>query len=130
MQICENLSERRKQTRYMARNNTFIGFGSNSMKIGKILDISRGGIAFQNTQPRTKFFEFAELSLIVDDESLNIQQVPFKFPSKMVSVSDMPSKNPFNFIKVRRYAVEFQNLSELQLFWLDYFIKKHTICEI
>ena len=130
MLICENIEERRKHKRSKAREYTFTGFGPNSVKIGQIIDISRGGMAFQNTDPRTKFFQFAELSLIVDDEALNINQVPFKFPSKMVSVSDLSIRNPFNFIKVRRYSVEFQNLSELQLFWLDYFLKNHTICEV
>ena len=130
MLICENIEERRKHKRFKAKNNTFTGFGPNSVKIGQIIDISRGGMAFRNTDPRTRFFQFAELSLIVDDVALNINQVPFKFPSKMISVSDFSTRNPFNFIKVRRYAVEFQNLSELQLFWLDYFIKNPTLCEV
>ena len=130
MLICENIEERRKHKRFRARENTFTGFGPNSVKIGQIIDICRGGMSFRNTEPRTKFFQFAELSLVFDDAALNITQVPFKFPAKMVSVSEFSNRNPFNFIKVRRYSVEFQNLSELQFFWLDYFIKNHTIGEV
>ena len=130
MLICENIEERRKHKRFKAKGNTFTGYGPNSEKIGQIIDISRGGVAFRNTEPRTKFFQFAELSLIFDDAALNINQVPFKFPAKMVAVSEFSNRNPFNFIKVRRYSVEFQNLSDHQLFWLDYFIKNHTMGEV
>ncbi len=130
MLVCDNIKERRKHQRVVACNNAFTGLGPNSVKIGKIIDISRGGLAFQNAEQKTKFFESAELSIIVNDDDLNINQVPFKFQAKMISVTDISKRNPFNFTKARRFAVEFQDLSDLQIFWLDYFIKNHTLSEV
>lgn len=130
MRLSENFEERRKHHRYKVRANVFAGIGPSSVKIGQILDVSRGGMAFKSTDQKTKFFQSAELSIIVDDEELNINVVPFKFKAKMVAVTDMSNRNPFNFNKARRFSVEFEELSDYQIFWLDYFIRNHTISEV
>ena len=130
MLLSKKFEERRLNNRFKARPNIFVGIGPNSVKIGQILDIGRGGLAFKSTDQKTRFFQSAELSIIVDDDELNINVVPFKFSAKMVGVTDISSRNPFNFNKARRFSVKFDDLSDYQTFWLDYFIRNHTISEV
>jgi hypothetical protein len=31
---------------------------------------------------------------------------------------------------MRRFSVVFEALSDYQIFWLDYFIRNHTLCQV
>jgi hypothetical protein len=130
MLLSEKCEEFRRHPRFKVRSDVFVGIGPNSIKIGQLLNVSRGGMAFKSNDQKTRFFQAAELSIIVDDNELNINVVPFKFKAKMVSVTDISNRNPFNFTKMRRFSVVFEALSDYQIFWLDYFIRNHTLCQV
>ena len=121
------VAERRKYVRFIALPNTYAALGSSFTKIGKIRDISMGGLAFE-------YFSGTEDS-IRRDSTVTIFMTVNNFylanlPCRMMSdhpkhnSNETYSLNPSYLVK--RCSLQFMAISEDQRQQLEYYLNKYT----
>ena len=118
--------ERRKYTRFRARDGALIELRSHRGKLGEIIDISKGGLAFRyidiGDRPKGSF----ELDIFLKEAGFRLEKVPAK------TVSDLKTTKffPYSATKTRRQGVQFGELTGNQISKLEHFIKNYTRGEV
>ncbi|WP_457554090.1 PilZ domain-containing protein [Desulfobacula sp.] len=117
--------ERRKSKRYKAAEGAFAAISPHSDKLGQIVDISMGGLAFkyidtsiENKENQTPSDE----TIFLSSMGFYVGDLPFKTISD-TEVTDTPS---FSSMKLREKHVQFTDLSFKQLFDLDYYLRNNV----
>jgi len=101
--------ERRKHERFKVGGDVFAIFGEDSRAMGRIIDISKGGLAFNYNGPKIDSSEVSELSLLfANGRTTNIGHALLKFKSRLVSDEATLTKGRLNASK-RRCAVQFDD---------------------
>jgi len=115
---------KRKHKRFQAKDRSYVEV-KESNKVGQILDIGAGGLAFTyidiGDRPNGSF----DLDILSKDIGFHLENISFK------TVSDLALKGKFAFstTKTRRCGGLFRQLKQDQISQLEYFIRNHTICE-
>jgi hypothetical protein len=119
------LDERRQQKRFKAQEGAFAALVAQESRLGQIKDISIRGLSFRYIDGHEKLENADALKIILGDEGLYLDNVPFK------KISDFEIENEFSFsrIKMRQIGLEFGELTAEQKMRLDRFIQYHTIDE-
>jgi hypothetical protein len=119
------LDERRQQKRFRVQEGAFAALVAQESRLGQIKDISIGGLSFRYIDGQEKLENADALKIILGDEGLYLDNVPFK------KISDFEIENEFSFsrIKMRQIGLEFGELTAEQKMRLDRFIQYHTINE-
>lgn len=122
----EKYVERRKYTRFRTRNGALIELRSQRGKLGEIIDISKGGLAFRyidiGERPKGSF----ELDIFLKEAGFRLEKVP----AKTISDSGTTKYFPFSSTKTRRQGVEFGELTQKQISQLEHFIRNYTTEEV
>ncbi|MBU4185026.1 MAG: PilZ domain-containing protein [Desulfobacteraceae bacterium] len=117
-------AEKRKLKRFKTKNLSFALLKSSFYEeLGEIVDISKGGLAFQCLVGEDRIKEPVELDIILAGNGFHIK----KIPCKTISDFEMTNKIYFSSLKMRRHSIKFGELDNNQISELDYFIKQHTI---
>ena len=122
--------ERRKTKRYKAVEGAYAAISPKSHKLGQIIDISMGGLAFKYIDTNndnakgddTKNQSHTKESIFLSSMGFYVGDLPFKTISD-VEVTNAPS---FSSMKVRERHVQFTDLSFKQLFDLDYYLRNNV----
>jgi len=119
------LDERRQQKRFKAQEGAFAALVAQESRLGQIKDISIRGLSFRYIDGHEKFENADALKIILGDQGLYLDNVPFK------KISDFEIENEFSFssIKMRQIGLEFGELTAAQRNRLNQFIEHHTIEE-
>jgi len=119
------LDERRQQKRFRAQEGAFAALVAQESRLGQIKDISIRGLSFRYIDSHEKLENADALKIILGDEGLYLDNVPFK------KISDFEIENEFSFssIKMRQIGLEFGELTAAQRNRLNQFIEHHTIEE-
>lgn len=118
-------TERRKYERFLVPENALVALYGQSIKVGKLVDISHGGLCFEHIYEDFSIINDAELEITfwVDDFHLS------KFPCQIVYNILVPPAPEYEFLTIRlktyRCGVKFNNLTDEQKERLDQFIKKY-----
>ena len=116
--------EKRKFTRFKIKDLSFALLKSDSYEeLGNIIDISKGGLAFQYLVGENQIKEAFELDIILASNDFHIK----KLPCKTISDFEMTNKIYFSSLKMKRHSIKFGELDNNQKSELDYFIKQYTI---
>jgi hypothetical protein len=122
----EKYVERRKYTRFRTRSGALIELRSQRGKLGEIIDISKGGLAFRyidiGDRPKGSF----ELDIFLKGTGFRLEKVP----AKTISDSRTTKYFPFSSTKTRRQGVEFGELTQKQISQLEHFIRNYTTDEV
>ena len=121
------MDEKRGHKRFGAKGGTFAVLGPHVKNLGRIIDISKGGLAFsyhENGEPLHKLFE---LDILLGDNGFYLDKVPFNAVWDFQVVID--EEAPASSLAPRRCGVQFGALSDDQESQLDYFIQNHTLGE-
>jgi hypothetical protein len=116
----EKLFERRKHKRFPAPPNTYVQLNDQVSKLGRVLDISRGGLAFRYISVGKKLKEVFQLDLISAQVNPGLNPLPVK----VVSEIEMASETPARAVTLSRAGVQFEELMDEQVNWLERFIQK------
>jgi len=119
--------ERRKSKRYRAVEGAYAAISPHSHKLGQIIDISMGGLAFKYIDTNGENSEnklSSEETIFLSSMGFYVGDLPFKTISDD-EITDTPS---FSSMKVRKRHVQFTDLSFKQLFDLDYYLR-HNVSE-
>ena len=116
------MMERRKEPRFLIRDNAFAVDAYKPQRLGKIIDISRSGISFQYMEGADNFQPSTELHIFSSIHSIFLRDVPFE------ATSDLRiSGHPASIIFMRRHGGRFPSLSDQQQAQLDKFIDIHSV---
>ena len=110
--------ERRKFKRFNIKKNVF---ATDADRVGQIIDLSMGGLAFRYPELEKPFMESQKLDIFVKDSNFFLPNLSIMTVSdnKVVNHSDYP------MTLVRRRSVKFQELTLEQKFQLEYFLWTH-----
>jgi len=112
--------ERRTQTRFEARSGIF----TLDHHLGKIIDISVGGLSFEYAEQSESGEPPAGLGTIFDDEELCLDRIPVSTINDIVSPEAAESSESTTVL--RRCSVRFHDLSPMQRCQLENFIWFNT----
>lgn len=119
----QSYQERRKHQRYNAADGSFAAISSNSYKLGQIVNISRGGLAFRYIDTnRTNPGEKGKNHIFLSSKGHYVQSIPFE----AVADREVPNENAFSTLKMRQCAVRFGKMSFNQIINLDNYILHNT----
>ena len=114
--------ERRQLRRYKVKQGAFAAMMPVSNKLGQIVDLGKGGLAFLYIHIDNGNNEGAELDIFVSNKEFYLP----KLPVRQVSDVLVPNKIPNNPIVIRRRGVQFKELTSEQTSELDAFIQRYT----
>jgi c-di-GMP-binding flagellar brake protein YcgR len=118
----KKMVERRKYQRFRVQEGAFAVFGPGSGKIGQVVDVSMGGLAFHYMPGAESSDEFTELSIFLAENSFYLRKLDFE------TVWDEQARRvPFSSIKVRRSGVQFLSMTKAQAAQLESFVEQHTL---
>jgi hypothetical protein len=114
--------ERREHKRFRVKDDAFAVVGSPSSKIGQVIDISMGGLAFSYIAGKEQPNMSHELGILLAQNSFHLTKIPFE------TIWDKEAKEvPFSTLAMRRCGVHFAGLTRSQTSQLEYFIQNCTI---
>jgi hypothetical protein len=121
----QDLSERRKFRRLQAQENTFALLRRQVSKLGRVIDISSGGLAFRYASIGERLKGEFELDLVSPKHDFRLTGLPVK----VVSNFERQSKTPSRQIRLRRVGVQFRDLTQHQISQLQHFMRDYTAGE-
>jgi hypothetical protein len=96
-------------------------FNAKPVKLGKISNISLGGLMFQYADSNTNISKGLVLDILLADCGYYLANVPYKIISEFVIPEDVPDDS----LQMRQVRLQFQNLSAYQQAKLKDFIVSH-----
>lgn len=105
--------ERRRRIRFQVKHPAFV---FNAINVGRIVDISMGGLAFTYNGRETWPQQLVELDLLIDEEAF-LNRVPVRVVSDFVI-----SEEPRRHLITRQCGVQFGRLTPEQVRLLANFI--------
>jgi hypothetical protein len=120
----EEVVERRKHKRFHAKDGTFAVLRPQwpySTKIGQIIDISMGGLAFSDVAGEDQPNRSYELDILLAEHSFHLTKIPFE------TIWDQEAEQlPSSTLSMRRCGVQFGELTRNQKSQLEYFVWHYT----
>ena len=115
--------DNREHIRYKVKDHIYVSLRSDfDEAVGQLLDISKGGLSVQYLATNEKSGEYFELG-IFSSVDLAMERIPFR----TVSDTEMESELKSGISKLKRYGLQFENLTPGQKTKLDCFIRNHTV---
>jgi c-di-GMP-binding flagellar brake protein YcgR len=122
MSIIE-IVERRRHKRFQAEGGAYAAIRPQYDKIGQIIDVSKGGLAFRYLVSGSHESESFEMDIFLIGDGFHLDKVPFK----TVFDQEIPKSLCPGPQTMRRCGVKFGELTQTQAHKLENFILKHTI---
>jgi len=119
----EELVEDRQHNRVKVDDGGFAELTPGFPVLGKIIDISRGGLAFRYVASETRTNGSAVLNILTTDRRFCLE----KIPARIIRDSAMPGEFSFGSITLRHCAVQFRALTPSQELDLENFIRSNTL---
>ena len=120
----ERCADRRKHKRHRAQVSAFVDIRIGRIKVGKIVDISRGGLAFRYVDERERLKEQFELDMYFRDNNFRIEYVPVN------TIWDRRSPRELSLsTRTRLRGVQFGKLTQTQFSELERFLLLNTLIE-
>ena len=125
MSETEALIEQRKHKRFRPQDGTYALLRGPGKKLGQVINISRGGLAFRyidiGERPESSF----ELDISIEEKGFILDNLLFE------TVSDFSSSRefPFSSTPIRRRGGQFKALNKKQISELEYLIQNYAIGE-
>ncbi len=97
-------------------------FRSKPIKLGRINNISMGGLVFRYIESQAQSNESSELDILLADYGFYWGNVSFK----TISDIELSEDAPIDSIKMKQLRVQFKKITLNQKIQLDYFIRNHS----
>ena len=120
----ERSADRRKHKRHRAQASAFVDIRIGRIKVGKIVDISRGGLAFRYVADRERLKEEFDLDMYSRVNDFRVEYVPVN------TIWDRGSPPELSFTtRTRLRGVQFGKLTQTQFSELERFLLLNTLIE-
>jgi hypothetical protein len=118
--------DRRKQKRFQIQDGLFAIVRPEFTKLGQIIDIGMGGLAFRYVVTGNRENKAFEVDIFLVGDGFYLEKVPIK----TISDIKLPKKFSNGPLPMRRCGVKFGELTQNQITQLEYFIKNYTTVEL
>lgn len=114
--------ERRKNERFRLEDGALAVVGNPSAKVGQIIDVGMGGLAFRYIADEALPCESSQLDILLADDPSHL------YGLRCEIVYDVETTNviPFTSLAERRRGVKFGELTQSQRLQLEHLIRNHT----
>jgi hypothetical protein len=119
----KQLTERRKNKRFLAQEGAFAVIGPEFTKLGQIIDIGRGGFAFRYIVTGSQGNGAVEADIFLAGDGFYLEKIPIR----PIWDLKIPKKVSNGSLPMRRCGVQFRDLTHHQRSQLEYFIENHTL---
>ena len=120
-------TEKREFPRYNTRREIFAALGRNFSRVGRVTDVSLGGLAFEYIPFEQKKNDSSCIDVFATDNGLHLS----KIPCRMIYEFSKEDESPHSFLpselKIRRCGVKFSDLTESQAARISHLIEGYTI---
>jgi hypothetical protein len=121
----EDPLERRKHKRFLVQEGAFVELRDHRGKIGEIIDVSKGGLAFRYIDIGDRPKESLELDIFLKHAGFRVENLP----AETVSDVEITKTIHQSITIMRRHGVKFGKLTKSQKSRLEYFIRHFTTDE-
>ena len=119
--------ERRKYIRFLAQPNTYAALGSRFTKVGRVKDISLGGMAFEYIcNPEDTAQANSKIAIFLSGDGFYLSNLPCRVVFDLATHSFNKNLVPNTIYAINRCGVQFTATTENQKVKLEYFLKHHT----
>jgi hypothetical protein len=115
-------AEQRQEKWFRVEDGAFVVLNPADPKVGRIIDISTGGLAFAYIGREMPLQESTEVNIFSGDCSFCLYKVPCD-----VILDLGPNVSDFAPLSIRRCSVKFGKLKQNQISELKRFIRNHTL---
>jgi hypothetical protein len=118
--------EKRRDIRFVAADDVVVVLPDKVSKIGRVIDIGQGGLAFELIDDEESRWEFSKRDISLWANEFRVSDIPCKM------VYDIPVQPPPEYellsshIKTRRFGIQFESLTENQKGQLEFLLKTYT----
>jgi hypothetical protein len=116
-------TERRKEKRYQVKKGAFAALRPLYEKIGRVTNISQGGLAFRYMDTGSQEKGTRELDIFMISNAFRLDRIAVR----IISDLNVPKKPFPGSLSLRHCRVEFGELNPDQAVQLDYFIRNYTL---
>jgi hypothetical protein len=127
MASSQELVEQRKHKRLRVRGDWIVILRPADTGVGRVIDISWGGVRLECVSWHTPPIEAAKLDIWLTDYALTLCDVPCRSIWDEI-IHDYGK--PLASVYWKRYGAKFGELTQAQISTLAYFIENHTIGEV
>ena len=120
MDTHKNFPERRKDKRFHLKDPAYAIMNCSPIRTGQITDISRSGLAIRYEKNVAGSNELTELDIFKSDFSFFIDNIKVKIISDIEIIGSK---------EMRRCGLQFEDLSNNQIFQLENFMQNFTLAE-
>ena len=113
-------TERRKFRRLLPREWTFAVFRPHYANLGKVKDISIGGLALEYDLNETQNKGSLEIDIFLADDSLYLRRIP----SKTIYYREIDEE--YRRVKKKRCGLQFGYLTPIKKSQIEYFLQNYT----
>ena len=117
--------DRRKDKRFQTEKNTYAVLRARGSKLGRVIDISKGGLAFRYVSVGQRLKGPLELDLLSHQYDYRIDRIPVK----IITDLELANKKAFKSTTLKRVGVQFRKLTREQKSKLEHFIRDHAVDE-
>ena len=113
-------TERRKFRRLLPRDLTFAVFRPHFSNLGKVKDISIGGLALEYVLKETQNAGSSEIDIFLTDDFFYLRRIPSK------TIYDREIDEESRSVKTMRCGLQFGDLTPTQKSQIEYFLQNYT----
>lgn len=117
-------TERRKFRRFLAQDTAFAVFSPHFTKLGKIKNISGGGLALEYIACEGRKEDSSGIHIFLSDSTFCLTNIPSKIIHDIEIAGEYPKST--DIVETRLCGVQFGELTEEQAAKLEFFLKNHT----
>ncbi len=118
----EALPEKRRFKRFQAPKNAFALIRGPDGKLGQIMDIGKGGLAFRYLANGSQPKRLSQMDIFLANNGFYLEKVS----CEIVSDFEMDKQGPSDSLTMRRCGVQFGELSHDLISRLEYFIENYA----
>ena len=123
MNILRRFNERREHKRHCVENDSYAAISPDSKKLGRIVNISKGGLAFEYFVNYGSEISKPNQTIYLSSNGCYVENIPFK----VIEDREVANNLPFNSMEKRKQRVQFGTISHRQSFDLDFYIQNNTV---
>ena len=115
--------KKRQHDRFKAQAETYAAIVNDSIKVGQILNISKGGLAFSYIAKEDQLIGWHKMNIFLSGNHFYLKELPFNAISDFL----MDNNTQFSTVFMKQCGGQFGGLTSSQITQLEYFIANHTI---
>jgi hypothetical protein len=119
-------TERRKTVRFLPRNETYVALRPEFTKLGRLIDISKGGLAFRYLAHQQQGQAPTHLDLFTGDNGFHLSRLPCKV---IYDIRFPENEKSSRLFEHRRCGLKFGEMTEVQATQLELYLTNRVAGE-